>query len=162
VADLGCGTGMLTAELAPHVRRVIAVDRSAAMLRAGRRRAGGAENVEWHEAELAALPIADGRCDAALLVLVLAYQEDPVPVLAEAARVLRPGGRLVVVDAARHLDADLRRRMGQLRPGFETDELTALLKVAGLVRPAARALPPEPGARGPGLVLCRAEKPTRD
>jgi ArsR family transcriptional regulator len=159
VADLGCGTGMLTAELAPHVRRVIAVDRSAAMLRAARRRAGNAENVEWHEAELSTLPIADARCDAALLVLVLAYQEDPVPVVAEAARVLRPGGRLVVLDAARHLDADLRRRMGQLRAGFEPEELAVLAEGAGLAHTAARALPPEPGARGPGLVLCTAERP---
>lgn len=162
VADLGCGTGALTAELAPHVRRVIAVDRSGAMLRAARRRAAGAPNVEWHEADLAALPLPDGRCDAALLVLVLAYQEDPAPVLAEAARVLRPGGRLVVLDAARHLDEGLRRRMGQLRPGFEPAELAALARGAGLAHPAARALPPEPGAKGPGLVLCAAEKPARD
>lgn len=162
VADLGCGTGALTAELAPHVREVIAVDRSAAMLRAARRRAGAAENVEWHEADLGALPLADGRCDAALLVLVLAYQEDPAPVLSEAARILRPGGRLVVLDAARHLDEELRRRMGQLRPGFEPDELALLVKGAGLPRPHARALPPEPGAKGPGLVLCTAEKPARD
>jgi ArsR family transcriptional regulator len=162
VADLGCGTGALAAELAPHVRRVIAVDRSAAMLRAARRRAAGVENVEWHEADLAALPLPDGRCDAALLVLVLAYQEDPAPVLAEAARVLRPGGRLVVLDAARHLDEDLRRRMGQLRPGFEPAELGALVKGAGLAHPAARALPPEPGAKGPGLVLCTAARPARD
>jgi ArsR family transcriptional regulator len=162
VADLGCGTGALTAELAPHVARVVAVDRSAAMLRAARRRTGAARNVELHEADLAALPLPDASCDAALLVLVLAYQEDPAPVLAEAARILRPGGRLVVLDAARHLDEELRRRMGQLRPGFEPDELGALVAGAGLAPAHLRALSPEPGAKGPGLVLCAAEKPARD
>jgi ArsR family transcriptional regulator len=162
VADLGCGTGALAAELAPHVRRVVAVDQSAAMLRAARRRLGDLENVELHEADLAALPLDSGRCDAALLVLVLAYLDDPVPALREAARILRPGGRLVVLDAARHADPALRRRMGQARPGFEPDELAALLREAGLVGVAARSLPPEPGAKGPGLVLCAGERPARD
>lgn len=161
VADLGCGTGALAAELAPRVKRVVAVDQSAAMLRAARRRTEGLANVELHEAELSALPLDSGRCDAALLVLVLAYLDDPAPALAEAARILRPGGRLVVVEAARHADEALRRRMGQVHPGFEPAALEAALAAAGLARVAARALPPEPGARGPGLVLCTGDRPAR-
>ncbi|HTN52197.1 MAG TPA: metalloregulator ArsR/SmtB family transcription factor [Anaeromyxobacter sp.] len=162
VADLGCGTGALTAELAPHVRRVIAVDRSPAMLRAARRRTEPLENVELHEADLAALPLETGRCDAALLVLVLAYLEEPTSVLREAARILRPGGRLVVLDAARHADEELRRRMGQVEPGFDPAALAAALREAGLAAVGARALPPEPGARGPGLVVCTGERPARN
>lgn len=162
VADLGCGTGALAAELAPRVRRVIGVDQSAAMLRAARRRTEGLPNVELHEADLAALPLDGGRCDAALLVLALGYLEAPGPALAEAARVLRPGGRLVVVDAARHDDEDLRRRMGQVHPGFEPDALAALLRAAGFAEVTSRPLPPEPGARGPGLVVGAAVKPGKE
>ncbi|WP_242346238.1 ArsR/SmtB family transcription factor [Anaeromyxobacter terrae] len=161
VADLGCGTGALAAELAPRVRKVVAVDQSAAMLRAARRRCAALPNVELHEARLEALPIADGRCDAALLVLVLGYLDEPAVALREAARVLAPGGRLVVLDAARHADAALRRRMGQVRPGFAPEELEALLGGAGLSTARARALPPEPGARGPGLVVATAERVPR-
>jgi ArsR family transcriptional regulator len=153
VADLGCGTGALTAALAPRVRKVVAVDRSAGMLQAARKRTAGLANVELHESDLAELPLAAGSCDAALLVLVLAYQEDPAPVLAEARRILKKGGRLVVVDAARHADEELRRRMGQVEPGFEPDDLAQRLRTAGFPEASARVLPPEPGASGPGLVV---------
>jgi SAM-dependent methyltransferase len=154
VADLGCGTGALAAQLSPRVARVVGVDRSAAMLQAARRRTAGLRNVELLEAELAALPLPSQSCDAALLVLVLAYLDDPGAALAEARRVLRPGGRLVVVDAAAHADEELRRTMGQVHPGFEPEALADRLRAAGLERVTARALPPEPGARGPGLVAC--------
>src|SRR6266511_3732489 len=127
VADLGCGTGALAAELAPRVRKVVAVDRSAEMLRAARKRLAGARNVEIHEARLEALPLPDASCDAALAVLVLSYLEEPAAALREAARVLRPGGRLVVVEAARHGDEALRRRMGQVSPGFDARALVRLL-----------------------------------
>jgi SAM-dependent methyltransferase/DNA-binding transcriptional ArsR family regulator len=161
VADLGCGTGALAAELAVRVRKVVAVDQSAPMLRAARRRTASLPNVELHEADLAALPLDGGRCDAALMTLVLAYLEAPLPALREAARILRPGGRLVVVDAARHDDEELRRRMGQVTPGFDPAALAALLREAGLVHVTARSLPPEPGARGPGLVVCAGERSAR-
>jgi ArsR family transcriptional regulator len=158
VADLGCGTGALAAELAPRVRKVVAVDGSAAMLRAARRRTAAFPNVELHEAALEALPLESRSCDAAVLALVLAYLADPAPALREAARVLAPGGRLVVVDAARHEDVALQRRMGQLRPGFAPGEIEALLAEAGLAAARARALPPARGARGPGLVVATAER----
>jgi len=156
VADLGCGTGALTVALAPRVARVLAVDRSPAMLLAARRRTEGLANVELHEADLARLPLAAASCDAALLVLVLAYQDDPEPVLLEAHRILRPRGRLVVVDAARHADLGLRRRIGQVHAGFDPDELAGRLGAAGFSGTIARSLPPEPGAQGPGLVVATA------
>jgi ArsR family transcriptional regulator len=159
VADLGCGTGDLAARLAPAVKRVHAVDRSAAMLRAARRRTEGLANVVLHRAELDALPLDDASCDAALLVLVLSYATDVAPLLAEASRVLRPGGRLVAVDLARHADEDLRRRLGQSRAGFDAGELPAALAAAGLESPACRPLPPAPAARGPALVLASASSP---
>src|SRR6266542_3802012 len=125
VADLGCGTGAIAADLAGRVRKVVAVDQSAEMLRAARKRLARADNVEIHEARLEALPLADASCDAAVAVLVLSYLRDPAAALREAARILRPGGRLVVVEAARHGDEELRRRMGQLSPGLDPRELAA-------------------------------------
>jgi SAM-dependent methyltransferase len=158
VADLGCGTGSLAAELAPHVGRVIGVDQSAAMLKAAGRRTGGLGNVELRRGALESLPLDGESCDAALLVLVLAWVPEPRAVLAEAARILRPGGRLAVVDLARHDDEDFRARMGQAVAGFEPGRLRALLEAAGLAA-TVQPLPPEPAAQGPALLLARGEKP---
>jgi len=160
VADLGCGTGAVAADLAARFARVVAVDQSGEMLKAARRRLARVENVEIHEARLEALPLGDASCDAALAVLVLSYVEDPGAALREAARILRPGGRLVVVEAARHADEALRRRMGQRVPGFEAEALAALLP-AGLVDRTTRSLPPAPGAKGPGLVVVTARRRSR-
>jgi ArsR family transcriptional regulator len=138
----------------------VAVDQSREMLRAARRRLARLPHVEIHEAHLEALPLPDGSCDAALAVLVLSYLEDPPAALREAARILRPGGRLVVVEAARHTDEVLRRRMGQRVPGFEAGELAALIP-DGLTDVTTRAVPPAPGAKGPGLVVATARRRTR-
>jgi ArsR family transcriptional regulator len=159
VADLGCGAGTVSASLAPAVARVIGVDQSVAMLRAARRRLAGLDNVELHRAGLEALPLPDGRCDAALLVLVLSYVPAVAPVLAEAARILKPGGRLVVVDLAPHGDEPFARRLGQARLGFTPDELPRAFEAAGLTSPTVRPLPPEPGARGPALFIATARQP---
>jgi len=159
VADLGCGTGTAAAALAPHVRRVVGVDQSAAMLRAARRRTEGIENVELRRGALEALPLDDRSCDAALLVLVLTYVSEPLAALREAARVLRPGGRAVLVDLARHDDEAFRRRMGQAGLGFDPARLRSLLGEAGFAGPQVRTLSPEPGAKGPALLLARAGRP---
>jgi len=159
VADLGCGAGTLSASLAPSVARVIGVDQSAAMLRAARRRLEPFDNVELHRAGLEALPLPTGSCDAALLVLVLTYVPGVAAVLAEAARILKPGGRLVVVDLSRHGDESFARRLGQVRLGFAPEELARAFTGAGLASPSVRPLPPEPGARGPALFIATARQP---
>lgn len=156
VADLGCGTGNLVAALAPHVQRVIGVDQSAAMLEAARDRLAGVQNAELREGHLEALPIADGECDAALLVLALSYVADPAVVLREMSRVLKPGGRAIVVDALAYDDEEFRVRMGQQHPGFALSTLERWLRSAGLTSTRLRELAPERDASGPPLVLAAA------
>lgn len=161
LADLGCGTGQMTAALAPHVRRVIGVDQSQAMLAAAARRTAGLSNVELRKGSLEAIPIDDGACDGAVLLLVLSYVPDPLRVLQEAARILRPGGRLVVTDLLRHDREAFRREMGQEHLGWEPSEMQRLLEEAGFGKPICRPLPPEPEARGPALVLASAARGDR-
>jgi ArsR family transcriptional regulator len=158
VADLGCGTGAAVASLAPHVRRVVGVDQSAAMLKAARHRTEGLGNVELRQGELESLPLPDASCDAALLLLALSYVVEPPLVIAEMARVLRAGGRALIVDLLRHDREDFRRSMGQRFPGFETDAVEAMLAEAGLTEPRSLALAPEPGATGPALFLSSARR----
>jgi SAM-dependent methyltransferase len=160
LADLGCGTGLVAAALAPHVLRVIGVDQSQAMLEAAARRTQGMPNVELRKGNLESLPLADDACNGALLLLVLTYVSDPVPVIAEMARILKPGGRAVVLDLLRHDRADFQVEMGQEHPGFEGPSLTRLLVAAGLEGPRFTALPPSPEAKGPALILVTAEKPS--
>ena len=159
VADLGCGTGQASAALAPNVRQVIAVDNSAAMLKAARRHTAAYANVDLRRGDLTAIPVDDGACDAALLLLVLSYAPDPAAILREAWRILKPGGRAVVVDLLPHDRDDFRRRLGQQRLGVAPADLAQMLSDAGLGSPVVRPLPAEPNVKGPALFLATADKP---
>jgi SAM-dependent methyltransferase len=158
VADLGCGTGGLAVSLAPHVRKVVGVDQSAAMLRAARARTTSFDNVELRKGSLEDLPIEAGSCDAALLVLALSYVTEPTRALHEMTRILRPAGRAVVLDVLCHDREDFQRTMGQAVPGFEAEALREMMGDAGLQVGSCRPLAPEPGAKGPALVLATAER----
>jgi ubiquinone/menaquinone biosynthesis C-methylase UbiE/DNA-binding transcriptional ArsR family regulator len=161
VADLGCGTGQNAAVLARFVREVIGIDQSPAMLKAARRRMAGERNVVLRQGSLEALPLENESVDGALLVLALTYVSDPRRALAEMARILRPGGRAVVVDLLRHDREAFQRQMGQQNHGFTPEVLAGLLEGVGLTGAACRALPPEPQASGPALVLASAQKASR-
>ena len=102
VADLGTGTGQFAATVAPYVRRVIAIDASQAMLAAARQRLAPHANVELRQGELESLPLEVGEADLAVLLLVLHHLAEPAAALAEAARVVKPGGRLLVFDMMPH------------------------------------------------------------
>jgi ubiquinone/menaquinone biosynthesis C-methylase UbiE/DNA-binding transcriptional ArsR family regulator len=160
VADLGCGTGHFTQLVAPFVQRVIAVDASANMLRAAKARLGTAENVEIRRGELEALPVEDGTVDLACLLLVLPYVAEPGPVIAEAARALKPGGRLLACDLMPHEHAEYRQTMGHLRLGVHEDELAQWMSDAGLARGRYVPLPLVPDAKGPRLFTATGTKNT--
>jgi len=155
VADMGCGTGFFTARIAASAGRVVAVDGSAAMLKAARRRTAGMGNVDLIRCDLSSIPVGGGTVDAAILLLVLTYIEKPLEVLREAARLLKPGGRVVVVDLLPHDREDFRRRMEHRWPGFPTEEMRSMMETAGFTQVETAPLEPESAAKGPALFLAR-------
>jgi ubiquinone/menaquinone biosynthesis C-methylase UbiE/DNA-binding transcriptional ArsR family regulator len=159
VGDLGCGTGQLSAALAPFVSRIVAVDASAAMLQTARRRLRELTNVDLRRGELEALPVDDARLDAATLMLVLHHLPEPEKALAEAARVLKPGGRLLIVDMLPHDREHYRQQMGHVWFGFPEDHMRRMLEAAGLEAIRTVPLPPDPTVKGPALFVGTAAKP---
>lgn len=163
VADLGCGDGYLTVELSRFAKKVIAVDRSEAALARARemvarlvRRSPGEggrrlNNVEWKRGELEKLPLKDGSVDVALLSQALHHASSPEKALAEAARIVKPGGRVLLLELRAHQEQWVRERLGDKWLGFDDDELTRLLAASGLsdVRVSAGAR----RARDPFTVL---------
>lgn len=158
VADLGCGTGKITELIAPFVGRVIAIDDSAAMLAAARRRLSALENVEIRSGALESVPLDDGSVDVALVFLALHYVAEPEKAIAEAARVLRRGGRLVVVDMMPHDREELIHEMGHVWRGFSEDHISGLFANAGLGGVRYRPLPADASARGPTLFAAVARR----
>jgi len=154
--DLGCGTGRTTAALAPFVRKVIAVDSSAEMLAAAAARVGARPNVELRRGELEAVPVGDGELDAAILMLVLQHVVDPGVVFSEVARVLRGGGRVLVVDMVPHEREDLQDRLEHVWQGFSGPQVEGWLTEAGFDGVRWVELPADPEAKGPSLFAATA------
>ena len=140
VADLGCGTGQLALEIAAWAEWVVGVDRDPAAIRRarGRSKRRGVDNVRWREGDVERLPLADGTVDLALMSQVLHALEDPAAALAEARRILAPGGRVVVLDLRQHGEKWVRARLGHVRLGFTPVELRTLLGDAGFERVRVR------------------------
>jgi ubiquinone/menaquinone biosynthesis C-methylase UbiE/DNA-binding transcriptional ArsR family regulator len=158
VGDLGCGTGQLTELVAPYVRQVVAVDSSADMLDAARQRVGAAANVDLRQGELESLPIAAGELDAAMLSLVLHYSPSPGRALEDVGRVLRPGGRVLVVDMLPHERQEYQQQMGHVWLGFSDKQIGKFLTDAGFSNVRTRLLPADPDAKGPALFAAVAVK----
>jgi len=161
VGDLGCGTGAVSEALAPFVGRVIAVDGSREMLGAARDRLGMFDNVELRRGDLEDLPLEDDSLDAATLILVLHHLPDPGRALAEVARTLRPGGRLLIVDMLPHDRHEYQQQMGHIWLGFGEEKIDRLLTQAALDRGGFRALPSDPAAHAPTLFAATAKAPIR-
>ena len=159
--DVGTGTGTLALELAAAGMRVIAVDHSKAMLDATQRKLDASDaRVELRLGEAEALPVGDAEVDAAFAHLVLQYLPVPARAFAELARVVKPGGAVVVVDFVRHDREWMRQELGVVWMGFEPDEVAQGLADAGLehVRVEVQA----PSLRGgdlPATFIADARRP---
>ena len=157
VGDLGCGTGQLAEAAAPYVRQVIAVDGSTDMLEAARKRLAPLPNVEVRRGELDALPVESCALDVAILSLVLHYSPDPARTLGEAARTLRPGGRVLIVDMLPHDREEYQQQMGHVWLGFSEKQMLRFLTVAGFDDIGTWPLPADPLAKGPALFATRGQ-----
>ncbi len=158
IADLGCGTGMTTEQLAPVVRRVIAVDREPEMLNTARRRLEKFDNVEYHQDDLTALSIADGSVDAAIVVLVMVYMTEPEAATREVARILKPGGHAMLVDLVAHDREVYLHTMGHKHLGFNEAAVRRWAEGAGLSDVRYRRLRADTRAKGPGLFVATMKK----
>ncbi len=141
--DIGTGTGRLLELLAPRISAGLGIDASRAMLALARARlsAPGLTHCAVRLADMYRLPLPDGGFDAVIMQMVLHYAEDTAAALTEAARVLRPGGRLVVVDLAEHDRRDCMERLAHRWPGFSDARMHELLTGAVLATTTIIAIP---------------------
>ena len=133
VADVGAGTGFISAGLAPLVRQVYALDGSPAMLEIARRNLAGFSNVIYQPADGLSLPLPDHSLDAAFANMYLHHCPDPQAAIGEMVRLLRPGGRLVITDMDAHPYAWMKQEMADVWQGFDREQVRQWLQQAGLV-----------------------------
>jgi SAM-dependent methyltransferase len=133
VADLGCGEGYLTVETARWAKHVTAVDRSAGVLARAKALAGRKKmsNITWKKGELEKLPIETGTMDVAVLSQALHHANEPAESIKEASRILKPGGRLLILDLRPHDETWVREKLGDRWFGFSDEHLSGLLSRAG-------------------------------
>jgi len=132
VLDAGAGDGAAAATLAPYCRSLTCVDSNGRMVEAARARLAKCEHARVEVGDVHALGFQDASFDSVLLFHTLTYAADPARALAECARVLRPGGRLVLLCLDRHEQREITARYGELHPGFSPEDVRKLLSVAGL------------------------------
>jgi len=164
VADIGTGTGYLLPMLSEHFARVLAIDPAEAMVACARERVAdhGVSNVSFHQGNLGSLPIDSESCDLALSILVVHHVEDPSAALGELHRVLRPGGRVLIVEQLSHENQAFYERMQDLWWGVAPDELCRQLTEAGFCHVRTRPLTTVTSASGatdaPGLFAMTGER----
>ena len=153
--DIGCGTGGLLEKLSPRIEEGLGVDASRDMLALARSRLTerGLTHIAVRQADMYRLPLPDAAFDAVTLHMVLHYAEDPAAALAEAARVLRPGGRLLILDLAPHERTDLLTSYAHRWPGFDDAAIGGWLGGAGCTAPRVSTIP-----AGLALRLWSAER----
>lgn len=165
VADLGTGTGAMLPVIAPHVKQVIAVDPSPAMLKGARVRIREQQlgNVELRQGAIERLPIEDHAVDVAIVALVLAYLPDPAAALREVRRIVKPGGLTLIIDLQPHAVEMFREKLHHQWMGFPQAQMQGWLKEAGFTRvrwhpvAPAKSRSKEGQVPVPDLFVMRAE-----
>jgi ArsR family transcriptional regulator len=147
VADIACGEGYLSVESAQWANRVVGIDRSPDVLKRAKALAErrGVKNITWKRGDMEKLPIDDASVDVALLSQALHHAANPARAVAEAARILKPGGRVLALDLRKHDQEWVRDRVGDRWLGFTDDDLEGFLVGAGLTHVKVRV-----GSRSPG------------
>ncbi|MBL8951756.1 MAG: ArsR family transcriptional regulator [Myxococcaceae bacterium] len=164
VVDFGCGTGVLTLELARWAKKVTAIDKSEPVLARARAAAEreGLTNIAFLAADLCELPLPSSSADLVVSSQSLHHVEDIAAVLAEGARLLRPNGRLVVLELFPHGEEWVKSRLGHEHLGIEPAVLEAAMRAAGL-EPLTQRLPAVKGPQSPFKAFLvtgtRARKP---
>ena len=151
VVDIGCGIGNVASLIAPYVEHVTAIDRESAMLDEAMQRPDLSLNIDFLEADAMSLPLDDNNADVALFCLVLHHIEFPADALGEAARVVKGGGRILVIDMQEHQHHEYKHTMGHVHLGFSEVDIKSLCSQCGLSLRQYHRLRPYTGARGPSL-----------
>ncbi len=166
--DIGVGTGRMLELLAGEAESAIGVDLSPAMLGVARAQIekAGLRNVQLRQGDIYALPVESETIDLAVVHQVLHYLDDPGRALREAARALKSGGRIVVVDFAPHGEEYLREKHAHRRLGFSQGEVAGYLREAGLDVISFQELKPKKSGREPSVqtltvALWQARRPDR-
>jgi ubiquinone/menaquinone biosynthesis C-methylase UbiE len=146
VADLGAGEGASALLLAQRAKKVIAVDSSARMIEVGREQAlrHGVKNIDYRLGDMEEIPIGDGEVDLVFFSQSLHHALHPELALAEAARILVPGGRIVILDLVRHRFEQARELYADEWLGFSESDLESMLQNAGFVNVEATVVDKEP------------------
>ena len=131
VLDIASGDGVLAELLAPHSHRYVCLDSSTKVVLAASERLRKLKNVEVQEGDMHALPFDDGHFDLVVLMHALTYADEPARAVAEAARVLRPGGRLLLTSLARHEHRSVVESYGHVNLGFSEKDLQKFASKAG-------------------------------
>lgn len=144
--DIGTGTGRMLEVLGPRVQRAVGVDQSREMLAVARTKLeeAGLRHCHVRQADMYQLPFPSGSFDAAIIHQVLHFTESPAEVVAEAARVLRPGAPLLIVDFAPHTLEALREEHAHRRLGFSDQEVAGWCRQSGLSCGPVAHLPGDP------------------
>ncbi len=160
IADLGAGEGTFALLLAACARRVIAVDTSARMIEVGREQArrNGVENVEFRQGDMEQVPVGAGEVDLVFFSQSLHHALHPERALAEAARILTPGGRIVVLDLAKHRFEEARELYADEWLGFSEPELESMLENVGFINVEIAVVDKDPDAPQFQTLLATAAK----
>jgi len=155
--DIGTGTGRMLELFAPRAASAIGIDRSSEMLRLARVKLeqAGICGASLRQGDMYALPLGDRCADSIILHQVLHYAQQPGAAIAEAARVLAPGGQLLVIDFAQHDRAELKEQDAHLRLGFADDAMRGWFGAAGLELDRIERL----GGGELSVILWRGVKP---
>jgi ArsR family transcriptional regulator len=161
LVDLGTGTGRILELFGARASRSLGFDLNHAMLAYARMKLerAGLSHAQVRHGDLYNVPLPDGAADAVVLHQVLHFLDDPAAAVAEAARLLAPGGKLLVVDFAPHELEFLREQSAHRRLGFARDQLGRLLEGAGLKLGGFRELKPEPAGGKLTVSLWLGHKP---